>query len=110
MYLITEVIKLWTPLGNISNIYQETEQSDDALVGDPHDEGLAVRGEAPVRGGREVLAGAVRGADRQLAGQGRPRLGGGLPGGRHLNIEVGRHLVLKQEGGASLLGNGSLPA
>ena len=71
MYLITKVIKLHSPSGAASlcylNSYQQTEQSDDALVGDPHHEGRVLRGEAPLRG-REVLAHTVRGTYRQLTG------------------------------------------
>ena len=38
-YLITTLYHLYS--------YQQTEQSDDALVGDPHHEGRVVRGETP---------------------------------------------------------------
>ena len=41
------------------NIYQQTEQPDDAVVGDPHHEGSLVSGEAPGRRGRGLLAATV---------------------------------------------------
>ena len=89
--------------------YQQTEQSDDALVGNPHDEGRLVSGEAPVGRGGALLAGTVW-AHRHLAGKFCLGLGGRRVALGHLNVEVGRHLILKQKRGSPLLGNCSLPA
>ena len=114
MNLITDVIKLRSPGRNMRDwwwqyIYQQTEQSDDALVGNPHDEGRLVRVETPVGGGGALLAGTVR-ADWDLAGQFSLGLGGRSVALGHLHVEVGRHLILEEKRGPSLLRNCSLPA
>ena len=76
----------------------------------PHDEGGVVRVETPVvREPRQVLPRTVRGTHRHLTGQRRPGLGGRDVTLSQRHVEVRRHLVLKQEGGTSLLGNCPLP-
>ena len=84
--------------------HQKAEQSHDALVGDPDDEGGAGGGHGPVGAGRGFVQAARA---RERLGAGRRKLGRRLQprrglGGRaealcDLDEAVGGHLILKQQ-------------